>query len=442
MERVAKVLLVSTYEMGRQPFGLASPAAWLRESGHFVTCADLAVGVFPRAAAAEATVIAFYLPMHTATRMMLPLLPQVRALNGSAKLAAYGLYAPINEALLREHGVDAVLGAEFEADLLALVNSGAAAQAGLVKLQFKVPDRTGLPGLGRYAKLHVGGEMRSVGYTEATRGCKHMCRHCPVVPVYQGQFRVVQAEVVLEDIRRQVAVGARHITFGDPDFLNGPSHARRIVEQLHREFPALTYDVIIKVQHLLRHQNLLPVLAETGCLFVTTAVESIDDAVLRHIEKNHTRAEFLQVVRLAREAGLTLVPTFIPFTPWTTRGGYCELLDLLSSEGLAENVPPVQLAIRLLIPNGSRMLELAEIRERVKGFDAQGLVHRWSHIDPDVDALSHRLLMLVDRMQKAGAGRAQIFGSVWREAVGQDWPENYRLMPRTAVPYLDEPWYC
>ena len=253
---MAKVLLISTYEMGRQPFGLASPAAWLRASGHTVTCADLAVGIFPRGAAAEADIIAFYLPMHTATRMTLPLLPQVQALNGGARLAAYGLYASINEALLREQGVDVVLGAEFEADLLALADGlEPAVGDGLVKLQFKVPDRVGLPGLGRYAKLHVDGKAHKVGYTEASRGCKHMCRHCPVVPVYQGQFRVVQPEVVLEDIRRQVASGAEHITFGDPDFLNGPSHARRIVEQMHREFPALTYDATIKVEHLLQHQQ-------------------------------------------------------------------------------------------------------------------------------------------------------------------------------------------
>ena len=440
---MAKVLLISTYEMGRQPFGLASPAAWLRASGHTVTCADLAVGIFPRGAAAEADIIAFYLPMHTATRMTLPLLPQVQALNGGARLAAYGLYAPINEALLRERGVDVVLGAEFEADLLALADGlEPAVGDGLVKLQFKVPDRVGLPGLGRYAKLHVDGKAHKVGYTEASRGCKHMCRHCPVVPVYQGQFRVVQPEVVLEDIRRQVASGAEHITFGDPDFLNGPSHARRIVEQMHREFPALTYDATIKVEHLLQHQQLMPVLAETGCLFVTTAVESVDDYVLEQIEKHHTRADFLEVVRLSRTAGLSLAPTFIPFTPWTTRGSYCELLDVLSSEGLAANVAPVQLAIRLLIPNGSRLLELAEIRDRVVGFDAQGLVHRWRHRDPDVDALSQRLLGLVDQLQKAGAGREEIFGAIWRDASGVDWPEDYRLMPRTAVPYLDEPWYC
>ena len=109
-----------------------------------------------------------------------------------------------------------------------------------------MPDRSGLPVLSNYAALDLGGaERRTVGYTEASRGCKHLCRHCPVVPVYEGVFRVVPRETVLADVARQVAAGARHITFGDPDFFNGPTHGIRIVEALAREFPGVTHDVTI-----------------------------------------------------------------------------------------------------------------------------------------------------------------------------------------------------
>jgi hypothetical protein len=427
--------------MGRQPFGLASPTAWLRDHGHEVICVDLAVSPFPRAIAAQAEMMAFYLPMHTATRMAVAVLPQIKALNPTARLIAYGLYAPINKTLLTESGIDTVLGAEFEADLTALAD-GAVPQSGLVKLNFKIPDRTALPGLNRYAKLQIGGESRHVGYTEASRGCKHLCRHCPVVPVYQGQFRVVQSAVVLADVRQQVAAGARHITFGDPDFFNGPAHARKIIEQLHREFPAVTYDVTIKVQHLLQSRELLPVLANTGCLFVTSAVESLDDSVLEKLQKHHTLADFLEVVKLCRLASLTFVPTFIAFTPWTTLSTYRELLRTLADEGLDQSIAPVQLALRLLIPEGSRLLELPEILERVERFDSQALVYRWRHLDPEVDALSSRLLKLVDKQQKRNATRKEIFAAVWQEANGESPPENYTLMPRATVPYLDEPWYC
>ena len=182
------------------------------------------------------------------------------------------------------------------------------------------------------------------------------------MPVYDGQFRVVQADAVLGDIRAQVAAGAQHITFGDPDFLNGPTHARRIVEALAREWPGLTYDVVIKIEHILRHAELMAVLRDTGCLFVTSAVESVDDAVLARLEKGHTRADFERAAAWLRDIGLPLVPTFVAFTPWTTIETYLEMLDAIERLDLVEHVAPVQLAIRLLIPDGSRLLELEDIR--------------------------------------------------------------------------------
>ena len=314
------VVLVSTYDLGRQPFGLASPAAWLRRAGIDVEAIDLSRDKLRPDAVAGAGMIAFYLPMHTATRLALPVIDKVRAINPSATICAYGLYASLNEELLRQHGVSIVLGPEAEEDLVAIAGgtkvppprAGASKDAPLQRLNFIQPDRAGLPALDRYASLQMpDGSRKIVGATDATRGCKHRCRHCPIVPVYDGQFRVVPVDVVLADIRAQVEQGATHITFGDPDFFNGPTHARRIVESLHREFPSLTYDAIIKVEHLLKHRDLLPVLAHTGCLFITSAVESVDDDVLAKLEKGHTRADFIAAASACRDAGLTLVPTFV-----------------------------------------------------------------------------------------------------------------------------------
>ena len=196
----------------------------------------------------------------------------------------------------------------------------------LDRLPFQTPDRTTLPDLRNYAGLIMARQRKVVGYTEASRGCKHLCRHCPIVPVYEGRFRIVQREVVLADIRQQMEAGARHITFGDPDFLNGPGHALAIVEAFRSEFPDVTYDVTIKIEHLLKHRDALPVLARTGCLFITSAVESLDEGVLARLAKGHTRADFVQALELTRAHGLTMVPTFVAFTPWTTREGYLDLL--------------------------------------------------------------------------------------------------------------------
>ncbi len=437
-----RVVLLSTYELGRQPFGLASPAAWLRAAGHHVTAADLSRGPLPREAVEQAEGIAFYLPMHTATRLFLNVVERVRAANPQARLAAYGLYAPLNAELLRRLGIHAILGGEFEHGLVewAAGRSGAATVS-LERQRFLPPDRSGLPPLGAYARLVTADGERRAGYTEASRGCKHLCRHCPVVPVYGGAFRIVQAEAVLEDIRRQVAAGAQHITFGDPDFFNGPAHGMRIAEALHREWPELTYDVTIKVEHLLQRRDLLPALRATGCLFVTTAVESLDDAVLARLRKGHTRADFRQALAAAREAGLALSPTFLPFTPWTTLEGYRDFLRELAELELLAHIAPIQLAIRLLIPEGSLMLELHEVKACIGAFDPRALCYPWRHEDPRVDALSAALQQAIQRAERRKLPRREILRQIWDLAAAGDFPD-LPLEDRVTIPYLTEPWYC
>ncbi len=435
------IVLVSTYELGHQPFGLASPQAWLLRAGHEVTPVDLSKTKLSEDLIRLADAVAFSLPMHTATRLAVPVIERVKRVKPGARIACYGLYAPLNADLLRSLGVDAILGGEFEKALVDWAASTTSCHGGDVpKLAFIKPERSNLTA--SYAKLQTASGPKDVAYTEASRGCKHLCRHCPIVPVYEGQFRVVQREIVLEDIRQQIATGASHVTFGDPDFLNGPTHAMRIVEALHAEFPQVTYDATIKVEHLLKHRDLLGPLHDTGCLFVTTAVESLDDAVLAKLEKNHTRRDFFEAVALARDARLALQPTFLAFTPWTTMDSYRDLLRVLRDLDLVESVPSVQLALRLLITSNSRLLELDDIRSIAGAFDKKLLVYPWKHPDGQMDALGARIFRLVDKLQKQGLNRSEIFAAIWKEAGDEPLPENDHLMPRAAVPYLDEPWYC
>jgi len=451
-------LLVSTYEMGRQPFGLASPAAWLKADGWNVVCVDVAKQRLEGDVVGSAALVGFHLPMHTATRLAAPLIRRVRRVNPAARICAYGLYAPLNDAWLRSLGVDAVLGGEFEADLVAFARASdtrvstvpagvpldRTSAAKLPHLRFLVPDRSGLPGLSLYATLRMpDGSRRVVGYTEASRGCKHTCRHCPVVSIYDGQFRIVQPDVVSADIDAQAASGAQHITFGDPDFFNGPTHAMRVVERLHERHPHVSYDVTIKVEHLLRHRDLLPTLADTGCAFVTSAVESVDDGVLALLDKGHTRADFVSAVEACRGAELTIVPTFVAFHPWISLDGYCDLLDTIAALDLIDHVAPIQLAIRLLLPDGSRLLTLPEMHASLGAFDPSTLTHRWSHPDPRVDALQADVSALVGA--RVNADRRQVFtdiSALAHERAGLRVPDPRPARARSTVPYLNEPWYC
>ncbi|MEZ5352268.1 MAG: CUAEP/CCAEP-tail radical SAM protein [Bryobacteraceae bacterium] len=437
------VLLLATYDLGRQPFGLASPAAMLRTQGHTVTAIDASLDPVPLTAVQGADLIAFFLPMHTATRLAASWIRKAREANPGAHLCGYGLYAPLNAEYLRSLGVETILSGEFENALCRLAAGLAAGQPpapgdALERIAFVTPDRRGLPALTRYAAVIRDGERIPTGYTEASRGCKHLCRHCPVVPVYQGRFRAVPIETVLEDVAQQAAAGARHITFGDPDFFNGPTHAARLVAQFHERFPTLSYDVTIKIEHILNHRDLLPALRRTGCLFVTSAVESVDDAVLSHLAKGHTRADFLTAVALCRNEGIHLSPTFIPFTPWTTMDSYREMLATIAGAGLVSSVAPIQLALRLLIPNGSPLLDLDSIQAVVERFDPASLTWRWRHADPTVDRLSEALLALVAAQEKQP--REATFGAIWKLAHGT--PPDFHLPARASIPYLTEPWYC
>jgi radical SAM superfamily enzyme YgiQ (UPF0313 family) len=453
-----RAVLISTYELGRQPFGLASPAAWLRQAGVTVDCQDLSQGRLYEPDIVDADLVAFYVPMHTATRIAVHVLERVQTLNPRAHICFYGLYAVMNADYLKQLGAHTILSGEFETEMLQLVRQLQAESANallprvsisLARQQFQVPDRQGLPPLSSYAHLITEpGVQKVVGYTEASRGCKHVCRHCPIVPVYEGRFRIVQRDVVLEDIRQQVDAGAEHITFGDPDFFNGVGHAIPLVNALHQAFPQLTYDVTIKIEHLLRHAEHLPTLRDTGCVLITSAVEAVQDRVLAILDKGHTRQEFLQALALCREIGIHLNPTFVAFMPWTTLDDYIQLLTVIAEQGLIDHVAPIQLAMRLLIPAGSKVLDVPEIDEVLDGFDDAALTYRWTHSDPRVDRLCDEALSLVQSGEADGASRQVMFMRLWSAAYKiaerpiAPLPTPIEAPVRGPVPYLSEPWYC
>ena len=456
--RPFKVVLINPYELGRQPFALAQPAALLKRAGMAVTCLDLSLQKLDPEILAGADLVALYVGMHTATRIAIEAIPRIRDIAPQAHLCVYGLYAPMNQQRLRSLGVKTILGGEIEPQLVSLaerLRSGEANEAeavqtepmiNLAKIEFMTPDRSGLPELQRYAHLILpDGSQKTLGFIEASRGCKHLCRHCPVVPVYQGKFRIVPIEVVMADILQQVEAGAAHISFGDPDFFNGPTHAIKLLSAMHAQFPHLSFYATIKIQHLINHAELLPALKAAGCLFITSAVESVDDQVLGYFAKKHTRADFERALQLCRAADLFLAPTFVAFTPWTTLEGYLDLLGTLLRLRLVEAVPSIQLCIRLLVPEGSYLLQLPGFRERIAAFDTKLLGYPWRHADPAVDALQQAAQACAAQGEQLELARKDIFEQIWRlthVALGRTAPPLTRTDFGEPIARLSEPWYC
>ena len=401
---LVRVLLVSTYELGNQPLGLSKPMAAMEAAGHQVRCVDVAVDPIDVTDFDWADRVAFSVPMHTAMRLALQVAESVRARRPDLPLCFYGLYATVSRDLTVTSPADAVIAGEYEAGLVAWAGGadpGPAIQ--LARGPALLPARSMLPTLDRYTRLAVGGEERLVGSIEASRGCSHRCRHCPVPVVYDGRVRPVDEATVVADVDQLVVAGARHLTFADPDFLNTPLHSRRVIAAIHTRHPGLTFDCTVKVEHVLRHPDIWSELAEAGCLFIVSAFESVDNVILEHLDKGHTVAEASEAVILLRRHDIEVRPSWLPFTPWTTIDGLADLLDFVIAHDLVPNVDPVQYTVRLLLPEESLLLGRPEMTPHLGPYDAARLGWTWSHPDSEVDHMQQGLAALVEARVDQGS---------------------------------------
>jgi radical SAM superfamily enzyme YgiQ (UPF0313 family) len=463
MKAAGDILLVACYELGHQPLAVAWPAAFLERLGFRPAMMDVSVEPFDVEKVERAKLVAISVPMHTALRLGVTVAERVRAANPGCHICFFGLYAGLNAAYLFAHGVQSVISGEAESPLAELAQAieagdarrapsvhqpGRAAPPHLERLDFPVPSRAHLPSLKSYAHLDRDGQHEMVGYVEASRGCLHLCRHCPIPPVYGGRFFAVPADVVMADIRQQVAAGARHITFGDPDFLNGPTHALKLARALDAEFPRLTFDFTAKIEHLLRHRACLGELAGLGCVFIVSAAESLSDTVLAHLAKGHTRADIDAALETTRAAGIDLRPTWVAFTPWTTIEDYEELLDFIEAEDLIDRVDPVQYSLRLLVPPGSLLLNSGAMRPHLGALDEESFTYRWTHPDPRMDRLQDAVASAVAIAAELVEDAAVTFDRVRAladEAAGAGAHPSTaaRLDPRRPrPPRITEPWFC
>ncbi len=459
-----RVLLLSTYELGHQPLHLASPAGALTRAGHEVRCLDLAVETLDPPSVQWADAVAVSVPMHTALQLARDAITSVRRHRRDVPVWLYGLYAGVDDGSDHGAGSDVRVIGEYEAELVALADdlaeghgdAPAPAQRVRVRLdrqRFGLPARRLVPPLDRYARLLVDGEERVAGYVEASHGCAHRCRHCPVPVVYDGRTRLVGVEDVLADVAQLVGLGARHVTFGDPDFLNGPQHSRRVLAAVHHAFPDLTFDVTAKVSHVLAHRHAWPEMASMGCLFVVSAFESASDELLALLDKGHTCADEVEAVEVLRSSGIEPRPSLLPFTPWTTPADLADLVELVERCDLVGNVDPVQWSIRLLVPPGSLLLDGDALEGRLGPYDPEHLTWSWRSADPRLDELQGRLAALAERAgsenRDPGAAHdalrrevCDVLGSGALRPIAAALPTLQSSLEPGRRPRLSEAWFC
>lgn len=463
MKGPGEVLLISCYELGHQPIGIAGAIGFLEQAGYAPDAIDVSVQKLNRDKVHRARCIGISVPMHTALRIGVRVAEQIRKINSTCHIAFFGLYASLNAEYLLGYIADSVIGGEYEASLVALIEGLAIgknrpieglSQKGKITppvrahLSFVSPSRFSLPPLERYAHLEAEGARRQVGYVEASRGCRHLCLHCPIPPVYNGRFFLVPEEVLLEDIRNLVKLGATHITFGDPDFLNGPNHSLRVVRSMKRAFPEVTFDFTAKVEHILKCRELFQEFGALGCVFVVSAVESLNDTVLAHLVKGHTRADVMEALNIVRNAGIALRPSLVTFTPWSTLNDIVDLFQVVESEGLINYIDPVQYTIRLLIPPGSLLLNKASLAPFLGPLVQDAFSYSWTHSDPNMDTLQKMFTKEVERRTEDEEDPEVIFYQLkeialaMREGRGPIKTQHQAQADRHKPARLTEPWFC
>ena len=444
MHAPGAVLLISCYELGHRPIGLTRPLRALESAGFAPDAIDIAVEPLDTEKVARARFIGISVPMHTALRLGVHLVHRIRQINPDVSVCMYGLYATLNVDYLLSQGVDFCISNTISKELIGLVES-------VEKKAWIEVDDNGvsvdkrLP-LEVYAQFEDNGETRTVGYTETTHGCKHLCTHCPIPPVYNGKFSVVERDIVLAEIQEQVAKGATHITFGDPDFLNGPTHGLRILRAMHDAFPNLTFDFTTKIEHILKHRKHFSEFAQLGCRFVISAVESLSETVLTILEKHHTRADVETAIEIVHGARIALRPTWVPFTPWTTLDDYIEILAFVERYRLVYHVDPVQYTVRLLIPPGSYLLNRPETETLSLTLDETALSYIWEHPDARMDELHKTVSTLVENDARMDVDPLDTFYRIWELAADMHGSRHTPLYCSKAVhppaPRITEAWFC
>ncbi len=212
-----------------------------------------------------------------------------------------------------------------------------------------------------------------------------------------------------------------------------------MVRALHEQFPDVTFDCTVKVEHVLRHESVWADMADAGCLFVVSAFESVNDETLKLLDKGHTTADAARAVAILRAHGIETRPSFMPFTPWTTVDDVRDLLGFVAEHDLIENVDPVQYTIRMLVPRGSLLLELPQLAPHLGAYDDERGSFTWTAADPALDLLATRLAALVEADVAAGRTLGETYVSVC-DAAGAPRPAS--LPAPRGTPRLTEPWFC
>lgn len=427
-----KILLLSFYDLGKQPKIISELYQKLDNGENQIDIVDYSIED-KDITLSEYDALGVYASMHTASVLAEEFL---RDKTLPTKLFVFGLYAHVFSEMYPNFNSIHSLDSDDLDNLLDLkLNTD-------YSFKHSVPDRTILPSITDYSHIVDGSNNLVAGSVETTYGCKHECTHCPVPIEFNGSFKTFGIEKITQDVANQVEAGAKHISFNDPDFFNGPKHALKILELLNTQHPDITYDSTIKVEHILKYPEYFRELKDLNMLFVISAFETTNDLVLEILKKNHTYKDLRDAVEVSIKNNIDIRPTWMPFSPWTEIDDLTNIITLIEDYKLRETVDPIQLTIKLLIPKNSLILNRPEIKEYLLDYDPASFSYSWNYKNTALDNIQNELFTYVLQNESADEYR-QYLGlvKILEKHSGKSLLSTEKYNQR-VVPKLSETWFC
>ena len=427
-----KILLLSFYDLGKQPKIISELYNKLDNGSNQIDVVDYSIEE-KNLTLDNYDVLGIYASMHTASVLAEQYLRDRKLPN---KLFVFGLYANVfSEMFSNFQSIHSFDSDELESLLEVQLNPN-------YSFKHSVPDRTILPSITDYSHIVDGSNNLIAGSVETTYGCKHECTHCPVPIEFKGMFKTFGTEKIITDVTNQVEEGAKHISFNDPDFFNGPKHALKILQLLNEKHPSITYDSTIKVEHILKYPDYFQELKNLNMLFVISAFETTNDHVLNILQKNHSFNDLNKAVELSLENKIDIRPTWMPFSPWTEQNDLISIIKLIENYKLRETVDPIQLTIKLLVPKNSLILKRPEMKEYLLDYDPSSFSYAWKYKFPNIDNIQNELFTYVLQHESENE-YAQYLGLVdILESHTNETLLNSEKYSQRIVPKLSETWFC
>jgi len=427
-----KILLLSFYDLGKQPKIISELYKKLDNGSNQIDVVDYSIEE-KNLTLDNYDVLGIYASMHTASVLAEQYLRDRKLPN---KLFVFGLYAKVfSEMFSNFQSIHSFDSDELESLLEVQLNPN-------YSFKHSVPDRTILPSITDYSHIVDGSNNLIAGSVETTYGCKHECTHCPVPIEFKGMFKTFGTEKIITDVTNQVEEGAKHISFNDPDFFNGPKHALKILQLLNEKHPSITYDSTIKVEHILKYPDYFQELKNLNMLFVISAFETTNDHVLNILQKNHSFNDLNKAVELSLENKIDIRPTWMPFSPWTEQNDLISIIKLIENYKLRETVDPIQLTIKLLVPKNSLILKRPEMKEYLLDYDPSSFSYAWKYKFPNIDNIQNELFTYVLQHESENEytqylGLVDILESHTNETLLNSEKYSQRIVPK-----LSETWFC